>query len=179
SGIGKRNPYLRLSPRPLQFIALTFPQRSAMHDAFMPGSRFLTVDLGGGRADLSTMEVLGDGSLKKLCCVQGQLVGGQNVNEVFLQSCHENFEVAIGNECPVDELITVPLPKTVRESISIKSIKLNPKKDKGFEAEDDELKFRSTYIRDSLLQQICHVIFDAIDRVLQQNESSDKQAVVL
>ncbi|WAR02229.1 hypothetical protein MAR_008787, partial [Mya arenaria] len=208
SGIGKRNLLLASEPEAATIYCLNLPseQKSAMHDAFMPGRRFLTVDLGGGTADLSAVEVLGDGSLKELCYVQGQLVGGQNVNEAFLQSCHENFEgvfwkkcfmdanplyllkmehefeqmkVAIGNESPVDELITIPLPKTVLKGITTKSIKLNPKKDKGFEAEDDELQFRSKYIRDSLFQQTCHLIFDAVDRVLQQMESSGIQAVVL
>ncbi|WAR02232.1 HS12B-like protein [Mya arenaria] len=208
SGIGKRNLLLASEPEAAAIYCLNLPseQKSAMHNAFMPGHRFLTVDLGGGTADLSAVEVLGDGSLKELCNVQGQLVGGQNVNEAFLQSCSENFEgdvwkkcfmdanpldllemehdfekmkVAIGSEDPVDELITVPLPETVMEGITTKSIKLSPKQDKGFEAKCNKLQFRSKYIRDSLFKQTCHLIFDAVDRVLQKRESSGIQAVVL
>ncbi|WAR02233.1 HS12B-like protein, partial [Mya arenaria] len=208
SGIGKRNLVLASEPEAaaIYCLNLSSEQKSAMHDAFMPGRRFLTVDLGGRTADISAIEVLGDGSLKELCNVQGQLIGGQNVNEAFLQSCIENFEgdvwkkcfmdanpqellkmehefeqmkVAIGNESPVDELITVSLPNTVREGITTKSIKLSPKQDKGFEAKYNKLQFRSQYIRDSLFQQTCHLVFDTVDRVLQQKESSGIQAVVL
>ncbi|WAR02231.1 HS12A-like protein, partial [Mya arenaria] len=94
SGIGKKNLLLASEPEAATIYCLNLPseQKAAMEDAFNPGHRFLTVDLGGGTADLLAVEIQKDGSLKELCCDQGQLVGGQNVNEAFLQSCHENFE---------------------------------------------------------------------------------------
>jgi len=46
----------------------------------------------GGTVDLSAVEVLKDGFMKELCQEKGNAVGGQNINDAFLQGCLDSFK---------------------------------------------------------------------------------------
>ncbi|XP_078324280.1 uncharacterized protein LOC111123198 isoform X2 [Crassostrea virginica] len=69
---------------------------------YRPGKKFLIMDLGGGTADLTAMEVMGDGSLKQLYCACGGDWGGNQVNKNFFNLLYEMFGPSVVQQCEID-----------------------------------------------------------------------------
>ncbi|XP_053375221.1 heat shock 70 kDa protein 12B-like [Mercenaria mercenaria] len=206
AGIGKRNILLALEPETAAIYCLHLPegQRKEMNDLGMKGQKFLVADLGGGTADLSAVEVEETGLLKEICPPLGDPVGGQKINEAFLQVCHDNFEgdgwketfskatpvemlkmeadferkkVTIGSEDPDGEMIELEVPAQVRDKLEDKTIRL--KENNYLSFQDRELKFNSTLIRDNLFKETCQVVYTTIRKVLNREEVNGLKTVVL
>lgn len=56
----------------------------------------------GGTADLTAMEVMGDGSLKQLYCACGGDWGGNQVNKNFFNLLYEMFGPSVVQQCEID-----------------------------------------------------------------------------
>ncbi|XP_060597746.1 heat shock 70 kDa protein 12B-like [Ruditapes philippinarum] len=206
AGIGKRNVLLALEPEAAAIYCLHLPegQRKEMNDLGMKGEKFLVADLGGGTADLSAVEVDETGCLKEICPPLGDPVGGQKINEAFLQVCHDSFEgkgwketfskatpvemlkmeadfeqkkVTIGSEDESAEMIDVAIPAPVLDKLEDKSIRL---KDNAYLSyQDRELMFNSRRIRDNLFKETCKVVYGTIRKVLNNTGAKGLKTVVL
>ncbi|XP_062571659.1 uncharacterized protein LOC134233692 [Saccostrea cucullata] len=66
---------------------------------YRPGKKFLVMDLGGGTADLTAMEVALDGSLKQLFRACGGDWGGNKVNDNFVKLLGELFGHSVIDIC--------------------------------------------------------------------------------
>ncbi|XP_045172179.2 heat shock 70 kDa protein 12B-like [Mercenaria mercenaria] len=206
AGIGKRNVLLALEPEAAAVYCLHLPegQRREMNDLGMKGQKFLVADLGGGTADLSAVEVEETGLLKEICPPLGDPVGGQKINEAFLQVCHDNFEgdgwketfskatpvemlkmeadferkkLTIGSEDPEGQMIEVEVPAPVRNKLEDKTIRL--KENNYLSFEDNELMFNSALVRDNLFRETCKVVYTTIGKVLNREEAQGLKTVVL
>ncbi|KAH3886643.1 heat shock 70 kDa protein 12B-like [Dreissena polymorpha] len=204
AGIPRKHLLLASEPESAAIYCLNLPieQQAAMNNIGRPGHCFLTVDLGGGTADLSAVQVQDDGLLRELCGEQGNMVGGQSVNEAFFQACNDSFEgkewtakfsmatpfemmtiehefekskLAIGSE-EQDEKIRLNLPKSIRDSLRANTIKLKPGAPIAI-TKDEELQFKTSYIKEQLFDQTCKLINRVIDKVLERQ--SGIQTVVL
>ncbi|XP_061164251.1 uncharacterized protein LOC133173280 [Saccostrea echinata] len=66
---------------------------------YRPGKKFLVMDLGGGTADLTAMEVARDGSLKQLFRACGGDWGGNKINDNFVKLLGELFGHSVIEKC--------------------------------------------------------------------------------
>ncbi|XP_053375615.1 heat shock 70 kDa protein 12B-like [Mercenaria mercenaria] len=206
AGIGKKNVLLALEPEAAAINCLHLPedQRKEMNELGMKGQKFLVADLGGGTADLSAVEVEENGFLKEICQPLGDPVGGQRINDAFLQVCHDNFKgdgwketfskvtplemlkmeadferkkVTIGAEDPEGQMIELEVPPLVRDKLEDKTILL--KENNYLKFEDRELVFDSSLIRDKLFKETCNVIYTTIGKVLNNEKAKGLKTVVL
>ncbi|XP_060556739.1 heat shock 70 kDa protein 12A-like isoform X4 [Ruditapes philippinarum] len=202
----RTNLLLALEPEAAAIYCIHLPgeQRANMNDLGAPGQVFLTADLGGLTADLSAVKVLDDGFLKEICLSQGELAGGQNVNDAFFQACHDSFDgnswrktfgkstpteclemeddfeqkkVTIGKKDPRLEKIVLKVPYTVIKEIDQNNITLKETHD--FILEENEMKFRSEFVRNKLFKETCIKMFDVMKIVLGSDGLKDCRTVVL
>ncbi|KAH3746492.1 heat shock 70 kDa protein 12A-like isoform X1 [Dreissena polymorpha] len=205
AGIERKHLLLASEPEAAAIYCLNLPpeQQAAMNNVGTPGHCFLTVDLGGGTADLSAVRVEEDGLLRELCCERGNLIGGQSVNDAFFQACNDDFEgtewkkkfteatpfemmkiehefekckLAIGAE-EMDETIQLPLPRSVRDSFRTGKIKVNRSQTRISITGEEDLRFETSFVRDHLFDQACKMINQVIETVLENQK--DIQTVVL
>ncbi|KAH3854949.1 hypothetical protein DPMN_097508 [Dreissena polymorpha] len=205
AGIDRKHLLLASEPEAAAIYCLNLPaeQQVALNNIGTPGHCFLTVDLGGGTADLSAVQVEQDGRLKELCGEGGDLVGGQSVNNAFFQACNDNFKgtewsrkfseatplevmnmehefekckIAIGSE-EIDETIQLPLPCSVRESFRDGRIQLANQQTQISITRQEDLKFETSFVRDNLFDQACRLINKVIENVL--DKQNNIQTVVL
>ncbi|XP_053391356.1 heat shock 70 kDa protein 12A-like, partial [Mercenaria mercenaria] len=159
-------------------------------------------------ADLSAIKVLENGFLEEICLAQGELAGGQNVNDAFFQVCHDSFEgdswkhtfgkakptemmdmeddfeqkkVRIGVTDPRAENIALKVPFAVRKEIEKNTIRLKNTADidKKLKLKDDELTFNSKFIRDTLFKESCLKICNIMERELKQDGLRECKTIVL
>ncbi|KAL4224262.1 hypothetical protein ACF0H5_017715 [Mactra antiquata] len=206
AGSGKRNVLLALEPEAaaISCIHLTSQQKKDMNNFGDVRQRFLVADLGGGTADLSAVEVQKDGTLKELSKSHGNNAGGQNINDAFMQHCHDSFQgkkwqetfsnvtpsdavkmeanfekskVQIGSTDSDGQMIEVEIPTEMRRGIENKSITL--KKDCILQYNDPEFVFKSDFVRKTLFQTTCDMIYNTIKNVLSRPETKGIKTVIL
>lgn len=204
--IGKKNILLALEPEAAAIHCLHLPeeQRRNMNDLGMKGQKFLVADLGGGTADLSAVKVEESGLLSELLPPLGDPVGGQKINEAFLQVCHDSFEgqgwketfskatpvellkmeadfekskVSVGSEDPDEEFIALEVPRLVKDKLEDKTIRLKPVQSVVFR--DHEFMFNSDFVRSTLFQETCCVLYKTICKALKEEKAKDLKTVVL
>lgn len=210
TGIEENNVLLALEPEVAAIYCLHLPEekRREMNDLGMKGQKFLVADLGGGTADLSAVKVEDEDDLflDEICPPLGNNVGGQKINEAFLQVCCENFEgnewkntfskvtpvemmkmesdfekkkVTIGTDDPDDEFIDIEFPAQVRDKLQDGTITLKEGNYLKFDMENREMMFNSSLIRDKLFKETCRVIYTTISNVLNREESKGLKTIVL
>ncbi|XP_053375635.1 heat shock 70 kDa protein 12A-like [Mercenaria mercenaria] len=210
SGIQRKNLLLALEPEAAAIYCIHLPdeQRVNMNELGTPGQVFLTADLGGLTADLSAVKVLEDGLLEEICLAEGELTGGQNVNDAFFQVCYDSFEgtswkktfakanpiemmdmeddfeqkkVKIGVSDPRAEHIALKVPYVVRKEIEKNAIRLKDTADIGrkLKLKNDEIMFNSKSIRDNLFKESCLKICSIMKRELIQDGLRECKTIVL
>ncbi|KAL4224275.1 hypothetical protein ACF0H5_017729 [Mactra antiquata] len=207
AGSGKRNVLLALEPEAaaISCIHLTSQQKKDMNNFGDVGQRFLVADLGGGTADLSAVEVQKDGTLKELSKSHGNNAGGQNINDAFMQHCHDSFQgekwleifsnitpadaikmeanfekskVQIGESDSDSQMIEVEIPKAICKGIAEKSITL--KEGSIIQYDDQEFMFESDFVRKRLFHTTCDIIYkNAIQNALSREEAEGIKTVIL
>ena len=150
------------------------------------------------------MEVLESGSLKEIVPPFGDAVGGQNINEAFLQVCFDAFKgdewkitfgkatpvemmkmegdferkkVVIGTEDHDGEMIDLEVPFSVRDGLQNGAIQLKDNEYICFE--DTEFLFDSKLIRNRLFKETCQIVYGTIRKVLGNEEAKELKTVIL
>ncbi|KAL4224277.1 hypothetical protein ACF0H5_017731 [Mactra antiquata] len=206
AGSGKRNVLLALEPEAaaISCMHLTSQQKEDMNNFGDVGQKFLVADLGGGTADLSAVEVLKDGTLKELHQSHGNNAGGQNINDAFIQHCHESFQgkkwkeiftnitpadafkmeanfetikVQIGSMDPDSLMMDVAIPNAICDGIEEKSITL--KEESIIHYNDREFMFEYDFVREKLFYTTCNMIYDTIQKVLEHEKTKGIKTVIL
>ncbi|KAL4224267.1 hypothetical protein ACF0H5_017721 [Mactra antiquata] len=158
----------------------------------------------GGTADLSAVEVLKDGTLKELLQSHGNNAGGQNINDAFIQHCHDSFQgekwkeiftnitpadaikmeanfettkVQIGSMDPDSLMMDVAIPNAICDGIEEKSITL--KEESIIHYNDREFMFESDFVREKLFYTTCNMIYDTIQKVLEHEKTKGIKTVIL
>lgn len=85
------------------------------------------------------------------------------------------MKINIGSEEAVDEFITLSIPKEISRKIQSGDIKVTD--NSNIFTVEDELRFKSDFIRKELFQETCTLIYETIRRVLKAGEQN--QTVVL
>ncbi|KAL4224264.1 hypothetical protein ACF0H5_017717 [Mactra antiquata] len=163
------------------------------------------LEIFSGTADLSAIEVEEDGKLKELQVSYGNNAGGQNINDAFLQHCHDSFQgkewqkifsnvtpadavkmeanfekskVQIGSTDSDGQMIEVEIPAAIRKGIEKKSITL--KEGSLVQYDDEEFLFASDFVRKELFQTTCSLIYEnSIRYVLCRDEAKGIKTVIL
>ncbi|KAL4224263.1 hypothetical protein ACF0H5_017716 [Mactra antiquata] len=207
AGSGKRNVLLALEPEAaaISCMHLTSQQKEDMNNFGDVGQKFLVADLGGGTADLSAVEVQKDGTLKELHQSHGNNAGGQNINNAFIQHCHDSFQgekwleifsnitpaeaikmeanfekskVQIGASDSDSQMIEVEIPKAICKGIADKSITL--KEGSIIQYDDPEFMFESDFVRKKLFHTTCDMIYkNTIKNALSKEEAEGIKTVIL
>lgn len=101
AGISPRKLMLALEPEVAAvFVKEIQIERQADElSKYRPGKKFLVMDLGGGTADLTAMEVVDDSSLKQLYRACGGDWGGNKVNDNFFTLLGSLFGPSVIKEC--------------------------------------------------------------------------------
>ena len=166
----------------------------------------LSILLVGGTLDITAIKVRSDGFLTEICSMQGAQIGGNDVNNAFLQACKDvldgdawhntfteknamdlfNFQnefeqkkVSIGSER--DEYISLTIPHSLRDMLKEGKVRLKPeaKYTKYFNTEDGKFQFKSEFIRELLFKEVLNQLIEALKTVLKNEQLVDVRTLVL
>lgn len=84
AGIDRKNLAVALESEAASVWCQTIPLDKNQTTVSKKGTKYMTVDLGGGTADITVHEALGDGALKSVFCPGGGTWGGTTVDNNFL-----------------------------------------------------------------------------------------------
>ncbi|KAL4224284.1 hypothetical protein ACF0H5_017739 [Mactra antiquata] len=203
AGIGEENVLLAREPEAaaISCMHLTSQQTEDLNNFSDVGQKFLVADLGGGTADLLAVEVNKNGTLEVLHQSHGKDVGGQNINDAFMQLCHDSFQgkkwdetfglckynidgcfenvkIQIEPSTSENQTIQVDLPKEVTKALHEKTIA--SQKGSTFDEEEGCFIFEEKFVRKELFQSTCDTIYKSVIKdILIKDETKGITTVIL